>query len=63
MEKLLEAALAPAKPTSRDGECTSLLGPAAPYTHVSEKIHKNESRIDGPPLSPARALYFDIPVS
>jgi len=42
MENLLGAALAPVRPTS--GECvyTSLLQPAAPYTHISEKEHTSE---------------------
>jgi len=41
MENRLGAALSPMKPTSRECEYTSLLQPAAPYMHISEKIHKN----------------------
>jgi len=51
------AALAPIKPTIREFVYTSVLRPAAPYTHISEKEYtKIKSRMDGPPPSAARAL-------
>ena len=45
------AALAPIKPTIREFVYTSFLRPAAPYTKI-------KSRRDGPPPSPARALFL-----